>query len=261
MDSKILVYTIITNNYDTLRPFKREDGFDYVCFTDNMDMESNGWTLEEVEIVPDMLKFQRSLKIKSNYLLEEMDMIYEKSIYMDANFRIVGSLNEFLERYYKGGILTVLHDKRTLLTDEAKQIIRLRKDTVEKVTDHMRMLQFMKVPDDCGMYANGFMVRDESIDVDIFETAWNDLLLLGSHRDQLSCGPAAWVTGTKINTVTRRQLNEYVILERHKPYIKTTHANRCCGRCDGNHDVCVADTICENHNIRGCEKCFGKRSI
>lgn len=34
---------------------------------------------------------------------------------------------------------------------------------------------------------------------------------------------------------------------------------RCCGRCDGHNDICVADRFCEAHNVQGCEECFGKR--
>jgi hypothetical protein len=37
-------------------------------------------------------------------------------------------------------------------------------------------------------------------------------------------------------------------------------ANRCCGRCDGENDVCVADTVCDIHSTMGCEICFGPRS-
>ena len=36
--------------------------------------------------------------------------------------------------------------------------------------------------------------------------------------------------------------------------------SRCCGRCDGVSDLCVADTICDDHSIMGCEECFGPRN-
>ncbi len=35
--------------------------------------------------------------------------------------------------------------------------------------------------------------------------------------------------------------------------------SRCCGRCNGYHDLCVDDMECVEHNITGCEKCFGPR--
>lgn len=35
-------------------------------------------------------------------------------------------------------------------------------------------------------------------------------------------------------------------------------SERCCGRCDGVNDLCVADQFCDKHNVEGCEDCFGK---
>lgn len=37
--------------------------------------------------------------------------------------------------------------------------------------------------------------------------------------------------------------------------------NRCCGRCDGSHDICVADRVCEKHKELGCEICYGPRTV
>lgn len=34
---------------------------------------------------------------------------------------------------------------------------------------------------------------------------------------------------------------------------------RCCGRCDGVNDECVSDMNCKEHDIQGCETCFGQR--
>jgi hypothetical protein len=34
--------------------------------------------------------------------------------------------------------------------------------------------------------------------------------------------------------------------------------SRCCGRCDGVHDICVSDVICNKHNQTGCEVCWPK---
>ena len=35
--------------------------------------------------------------------------------------------------------------------------------------------------------------------------------------------------------------------------------SRCCGRCDGVHDLCVADMVCDEHDEQGCEICYGAR--
>ncbi len=50
---------------------------------------------------------------------------------------------------------------------------------------------------------------------------------------------------------------------RFKPkpdYEFTEPESRCCGRCNGTDDICVADRVCEPHKITGCEICYGKRS-
>jgi len=41
--------------------------------------------------------------------------------------------------------------------------------------------------------------------------------------------------------------------------LSVTKQSRCCGRCDGVNDLCVADMVCDNHDVKGCEICFGKR--
>jgi hypothetical protein len=41
---------------------------------------------------------------------------------------------------------------------------------------------------------------------------------------------------------------------------ETDFKSRCCGRCDGNSDECVADMVCEEHKRQGCEKCYGSRN-
>jgi hypothetical protein len=204
---KTLVYTVITANYDTLRPFKCEEGFDYVCFTDNLDIQANGWELVYIDTGLNPIKQQRLLKIQP-------PITETQTIYLDANFYITGKLSEFMNNHYKGGILTIKHPNRTLLSEEAKQIVKLKKDNPRNVNDHMAMLRLLTVPDNCGMYASGIIVRDNSLDR--FSNKWAELLLRGSHRDQLSMGPAAWLTGTKIDTITWEEMQRYFKLTPHK---------------------------------------------
>lgn len=42
--------------------------------------------------------------------------------------------------------------------------------------------------------------------------------------------------------------------------ITMTIESRCCGRCDGVHDLCVTDMVCKEHDTQGCEICYGRRS-
>jgi hypothetical protein len=173
-----------------------------------MDIQANGWQLAKISCGPDSIKSQRLAKIM-------YPKFYPVSIYLDANFYITGKLSEFLNNHYKGGILTIKHPNRTLLSEEAKQIVKLKKDNPRNVNDHMAMLRLLTVPDNCGMYASGIIVRDNSALL-AFSNKWAELLLRGSHRDQLSMGPAAWLTGTKIDTISWEEMQKYFKLTPHK---------------------------------------------
>jgi len=50
-------------------------------------------------------------------------------------------------------------------------------------------------------------------------------------------------------------------LEFHIESEQEVKQNRCCGRCDGIDDICVADMKCEEHDTYGCEICYGPRMI
>jgi hypothetical protein len=39
--------------------------------------------------------------------------------------------------------------------------------------------------------------------------------------------------------------------------VQIKRVSRCCGRCDGYHDLCYTDTKCDNHSVYGCYQCFG----
>ena len=45
----------------------------------------------------------------------------------------------------------------------------------------------------------------------------------------------------------------------HVSFSLPERKSRCCGRCDGVNDLCVADMICDKHNEMGCEICYGEK--
>ena len=38
----------------------------------------------------------------------------------------------------------------------------------------------------------------------------------------------------------------------------TQTKSRCCGRCNGIDDICVADMVCGEHREQGCKICYGE---
>lgn len=208
---KGLVYTVITGDYDTLHEPNKSKGFDYICFTDNPNIRKNGWDLHIIPKESNPIKHQRQIKINSHKLP------YDLTVYFDSNFHMYRPIDTLLNNCcYKKGFLTCLHDTRTLLSEEAMRIVKIQKDTIQVVGKHMMDLAEKNIPDNCGMYASGFIVRRKSEEVTRLEKVWSDLLDKGSHRDQLSLGPAAFISGTKIQTITRMELRHYARLLTHK---------------------------------------------
>ena len=64
----------------------------------------------------------------------------------------------------------------------------------------------------------------------------------------------------EVKVVKERYLFQYpdVYDDRNK-LILPTQVSRCCGRCNGIDDLCYSDMTCDDHQERGCEKCYGKR--
>ena len=47
---KVVIYTVITGNYDSLStPSFRSEGVDYLCFTNNRELQSDFWEIRHIE--------------------------------------------------------------------------------------------------------------------------------------------------------------------------------------------------------------------
>lgn len=111
--------------------------------------------------------------------------------------------------------------------------------------------------------------EDNSFEIDsteLFKTSYvmsriiqETFLTLGRHKDL-----PKHVFDKVLENLLRLQKEKLINFIKEVEDIKemiapTKRVSRCCGRCDGVHDICVGDTICEDHNIMGCEKCFDPR--
>ena len=83
----LVIYTVITGGYDTIRqPLILDDRYTYICFSNDFPEEQIGiWEIRKIPlIVNNNQRLSRYPKIKPHELLEEFDY----SIYMDANLVI-----------------------------------------------------------------------------------------------------------------------------------------------------------------------------
>lgn len=98
---KKVVFSVLIGEYDIISTFNLQKGFDYYLFTDNLNGKLNhtNWTIlpipEEVKrLNVGRVKKQRFIKVHPHLYFKNYDL----SIYIDANFKIIGDLNSFLIR-------------------------------------------------------------------------------------------------------------------------------------------------------------------
>lgn len=194
--NKKVVYTCITGGYDDLiDPIYVTEGFDYVCFTDNLLLKSNIWQIrplpKEVESLS-QIKRQRYIKINAHKVLSEYDL----SIWVDGNIRLGDDLNKFMDEYgidLKSSIYVPEHPGRNSIYQEYYAILSYRKDTEERMKPQIDRYKAEGFPENYGLLQSRILIRQHNNpDCIKLMEAWFNEVKNGSHRDQLSFNYAAW---------------------------------------------------------------------
>jgi hypothetical protein len=118
IQNKNVVYTCVTGNYESLKfPFK-EDGVDYLAFTDDLSINPNGWELVEINSnFKNPIVINRFIKMNPDLFLNN----YDKSLYVDGNINIIGPLFNLFDKcldYPKNFMSIPVHPIRSNLYDE-----------------------------------------------------------------------------------------------------------------------------------------------
>ena len=197
---KVVVYTCITGNYDTLKePILTEEGWDYICFTDNPSFTSHTWT---IRTIPDELnnldnaRKNKLIKVLAHVYLKEYDL----SIYIDGNITINFQLDKLVRGIIDAEHHTYLkkHPSRHCIYEEAKVCERLHKDEPEIIHKQIERYHNEGFPKNFGMSENNILIRlhNDKYCAELMD-AWASEIVNGSKRDQLSLFYCIWKLGTK----------------------------------------------------------------
>lgn len=207
--NKKVIFTVITNNYDTPNPVTRQNGFDYIMFTDNPDLTVHGWDVRHTTTP------QRHLKI---YPFDELKE-YDESIYLDGNISVVGNMTNLVSSM-KSDFTTFKHPVRDCFIQEHYQCIRLKKADTKLIRDQLAYNVKLGLEPNTGMYQTGVIYRKHTDEVKEFCADWLAELKKFTHRDQLSIMTAVFNTGYTPNGIDWRLFNRYFRLDKHKPMDK-----------------------------------------
>ena len=193
---KIVVYTCITGGYDNLIKPVKTKCVDYICFTDNLEINPNGWELRPIpEDVKDLskVKQQRMVKVLPHKYLPEYDI----SIWVDGSVEVKADVKEFIKDFIYCGksIFIPEHPARNCIYKECNAVKALKKDTTDLPDKQMKKYKEEGFPEKYGLVQSNIMVRWHNNEdcKEVMEIWANEIRNL-SHRDQLSFNYALWKT-------------------------------------------------------------------
>ena len=202
----MICYTVITNNYDLLKPPRVvSKGWDYICFSDRHH-DSKVWQTQVIE------GDNRKVKI-----LPQDELFTGVTLYIDGSIQVIGDLNEFVKEV--GEFAIPVHIERDCTYAEAKAVVRLKnidRDTVKTQVSRYRDNGF---PAHWGLGANGVILRDTSdIIMRRICRRWWIEYLRGAKRDQLSLMYTCWRHNIKPDLFSRKIFDKYFKKGKHNKF-------------------------------------------
>jgi hypothetical protein len=179
-----VVYTAILGRVDLLRaPEIVDDGWDYVCFSDE-PIDCSPWRLAPIErSEPTLARDARYLKVNATTLLPGAAV----SLWLDGNIELAASAQALVDRYLDGpDIVLHAHPERDCLFDEAVAVIDQGKDATATVMAQVLRYARSGVPPNTGLHATAAILRRHTPRIRQLEATWWGEIARGSHRDQLS---------------------------------------------------------------------------
>lgn len=192
----VIFYTAIFGDYDTppeVEPIQAD--IQYLCFTDSADAkESPPWRRV---LVPRMFSDN---KLNTNFIKTNAQLLFRWDsvvVWVDANMTITGlDRQAVLDLVSDVGVAAPPHRERSTVSAEAEEVVRLGLDHRLRVVRFLQELEHLGYPDDRGLAANMYLVRDlRRPAVRAANRTWWDSVFRGSRRDQLSLPPALWLHG------------------------------------------------------------------
>ncbi len=171
--SKIL-YTVVTNNYDSIVDPIPQDGWTYIMYSDS-EINSKVWQLRLID--EDIPKIHRKIKCLPHHYLPP----HSVSVWLDANI----AFKESLDKLLIGDLVFWDHPDRTTIYQESRACVELKKDDPAIIKEQMEEY-FDDGFDGRGLVATGLIVRQNSAENKEMNELWWKEVERWSVRDQLS---------------------------------------------------------------------------
>lgn len=232
---KKIVLTVLIDGYDDLKdPNVRNEGWDFICITDDKDIKSDVWNFiyidEEDSKIEHVKRKSTNVKIKhKKYIGDDYDIM----LYIDANMIVNVDLDDFLKqknfKLDETDFLINLHPDRKCIYKEGPVCLRFQKDTAENLNAHLDLLKSEGYPENNGLYETGFIILNNHSQMTkkLFERWLKEYNEKPSIREQMSFNYVMWLVeneeNKKFNVIEISQRSTY---HRFKWIIKKDKHNK-----------------------------------
>lgn len=183
-----VVYTALIGGYEALSepPLVRDADTDFVCFTDDPELTSEGWQIRYVRprFARDPIRSARFLKVLGPEVLGE----YDESLWIDNSVELKVDANQLLDTWLAACDLGVpLHSYRESVSGEFDAVDSAGYDDPSRI--HEQFLAYSAINDavlDERPYWTALLARRHSPGLLAAMRLWFDHILRYSRRDQLS---------------------------------------------------------------------------
>lgn len=198
-----VVYTAIFGNKDKRIPSVKTipAGWDFVCFTDNVDLHSDLWLTVYVEPKhKDMTRCAREYKLTPHVLFPDHDV----SVWIDGNIYLRGDINARIPVALKKNDFVALKHWQKIygVFTEGQRCVQLRKDDPEIIKKHLRRYADEGFHNNSEIIWTAVVARNHNNqNVKAADEMWLRELQCGSRRDQISLPYVIEKTGLNVGTM------------------------------------------------------------
>jgi len=187
---KGLVYTAIFGGRDKPLPITREDGIDYLMFTDGPS--ADGWHTFHEHTNGDPRMAARMVKVDMPNRPEAQG--YDWTLWLDGSHVPKVPIADLVEEWLADADFAAYrHHHWDCTYVEIRKCIELKKDTAERLNAAGTVLRMAGFPEHYGQIASTILARKQNDATTMHASLWKGCLMDLSVRDQISFMYTLWL--------------------------------------------------------------------
>lgn len=201
-NTKVAVYTCITNGYDNAKePLYIGKDVDYYLFTDVQDKNGKIWNNRKI----DCKGFEKEANRHYKFHPDIFEGKYKYAVYIDGNVKVVSDITTIcsIAHNSKVGIAMHKHHSRDCAYEEGKACKYYKRGNNEKIREYLNKMKSDGFPSKFGLCEATVIVYDlqNPIAKKIAHQWWNLYYESKTKRDQIFFPYIIWKNGFSMNDV------------------------------------------------------------